>query len=199
MSVATIDAPVEEPLRELVDNWTRNEAGRAEDLQRLLEPLEQAVGQLSDWANRIAAAEASEAEARRDAVSKEQAADTRRRRLEHDLKLARDRVTELEQLLLDRTEELLRMQAANNRLAAELREIGDDEPLLDGPLLDGPLLEESPPNASQLHDPQHYDEALTSDDGDLMAAAVEAVEAQPLADFGAVEHVAERFARLRHN
>jgi chromosome segregation ATPase len=194
MSVATIEAPVEEPLRELVDDWTRNEAGRAEDLQRLLEPLEQAVGQLSDWANRIAAAEASEAEARRDAVSKEQAADTRRRRLEHDLKLARDRVTELEQLLLDRTEELLKMQAANNRLAAELREIGDDEPLLEGP-----LLEESPPNTSQLHDPQHYDEALTSDDGDLMAGAVEAVEAQPLADFGAVEHVAERFARLRHN
>lgn len=191
MSVATIEAPVEEPLRELVDDWTRNEAGRAEDLQRLLEPLEQAVGQLSEWADRIAAAEAAEAEARRDAASKEQADGARRRRLEHDLKLARDRVTELEQLLLERTEELLRMQAANNRLAAELREIGDDEPLLEGP--DPPL------NVSNLHDPQHYDEALTSDDGDLMAAAVEPVEAQPLADFGAVEHVAERFARLRHN
>ena len=189
MSVATIEAPVEEPLRELVDDWTRNETGRAEDLQRLLEPLEQAVGQLSEWADRITAAEAAEAEARRDAASKEQADGARRRRLEHDLKLARDRVTELEQLLLERTEELLRMQAANNRLAAELREIGDDEP----------LLEESPLNTSQLHDPQHHDEALTSDDGDLMAAAVEAVEAQPLADFGAVEHVAERFARLRHN
>lgn len=194
MSVATIDAPVEEPLRALVDDWTRNEAGRAEDLQRLLEPLEQAVGQLSDWANRIAAAEASEAEARRDAVSKEQAADTRRRRLEHDLKLARDRVTELEQLLLERTEELLRMQAANNRLAAELREIGDDEPLLEGPLVEEPSLEEF-----RTDGPLSYDEALTDDDGDLMAAAVEAVEAQPLADFGAVEHVAERFARLRHN
>lgn len=194
MSVATIDAPVEEPLRALVDDWTRNEAGRAEDLQRLLEPLEQAVGQLSEWANRIAAAEASEAEARRDAVSKEQAADTRRRRLEHDLKLARDRVTELEQLLLERTEELLRMQAANNRLAAELREIGDDEPLLEGPLVEEPSLEEF-----RTDGPLSYDEALTDDDGDLMAAAVEAVEAQPLADFGAVEHVAERFARLRHN
>lgn len=194
MSVATIDAPVEEPLRALVDDWTRNEAGRAEDLQRLLEPLEQAVGQLSEWANRIAAAEASEAEARRDAVSKEQAADTRRRRLEHDLKLARDRVTELEQLLLERTEELLRMQAANNRLAAELREIGDDEPLLEGPLVEEPSSEEF-----RTDGPLSYDEALTDDDGDLMAAAVEAVEAQPLADFGAVEHVAERFARLRHN
>lgn len=194
MSVATIDAPVKEPLRALVDDWTHNEAGRAEDLQRLLEPLEQAVGQLSDWANRIAAAEASEAEARRDAVSKEQAADTRRRRLEHDLKLARDRVTELEQMLLERTEELLRMQAANNRLAAELREIGDDEPLLEGPLVEEPSSEEF-----RTDGPLSYDEALTDDDGDLMAAAVEAVEAQPLADFGAVEHVAERFARLRHN
>lgn len=186
MSVATIDAPVEEPLRELVDNWTRNEAGRAEDLQRLLEPLEQAVGQLSDWANRIAAAEASEAEARRDAASKEQAADTRRRRLEHDLKLARDRVTELEQLLLDRTEELLRMQAANNRLAAELREIGDDEPLLEESLVE-----------EHLQDgPLSYDEALTDHDGDLMSASN---NGEPLAEFAAVEHVAERFARLRHN
>lgn len=196
MSVATIDAPVVEPLRELVDDWTRNEAGRAEDLQRLLEPLEQAVGQLSEWADRIAAAEASEAEARRDAVSKEQAADTRRRRLEHDLKLARDRVTELEQLLLERTEELLRMQAANNRLAAELREIGDDEPLLAESSIDGSVAGCSLPDESPAEAPEHYDETLTSDDGDLMAASNDTV---PLAEFAAVEHVAERFARLRHN
>jgi chromosome segregation ATPase len=196
MSVATIDAPVEEPLRELVDDWTRNEAGRAEDLQRLLEPLEQAVGQLSDWANRIAAAEASEAEARRDAVSKEQAADTRRRRLEHDLKLARDRVTELEQLLLERTEELLRMQAANNRLAAELREIGDDEPLLEGPLVEEPSSEEYRTDGPPQDGPLSYDEALTEHDGDLMSASD---NGEPLTDFAAVEHVAERFARLRHN
>jgi hypothetical protein len=200
MSVATIEAPVEESLRELVDDWTRTEAGRAEDLQRLLEPLERAVGQLSEWADRIAAAEGAEADARRDAVSKEQAADARRRRLEHDLKLARVRVTELEQLLQERTEELLRMQAANNRLAAELREIGDDEPLLDGPLLDGPVSDESftdGPQPYELTDgPQPYDEALTNDDNDLMAAPS---EGGSLPDFAAVEHVAERFARLRHN
>ncbi|QDV72291.1 hypothetical protein [Botrimarina mediterranea] len=191
MSVATIEAPVDEPLRELVDDWARAEAGRAEDLQRLLEPLEQAVGQLSEWADRIAAAEAAEAEARRDATAKEQAADARRRRLEHDLKLARDRVTELEQLLLDRTEELLRMQAANNRLAAELREIGDDEPLLAEP-----MAEECRTDAPAPDGPLSYDEALTNDDGDLMAGAD---GGEPLPDFAAVEHVAERFARLRHN
>jgi chromosome segregation ATPase len=185
MSQATLEAPAVEPLRDLVEDWNRSEASRAEDLQRLLEPLEQAVSQLSEWADRVAVAEQREEEARREAASKEQAADARRRRLEHDLKLARQRVTELEQLLQDRTEELLRMQAANNRLAAELREIGDDEPLA----------------SDALGDPiEDADGDLIKDvDGDLMAIAPEDEE---LADFGAaepIEGVAERFARLRQN
>lgn len=177
MPQATIEAPAVEPLRDLVDDWTQSEAGRAEDLQRLLEPLEQAVGQLNEWADRVAAAEQAEEDARREAASKEQAADARRRRLEHDLKLARERVTELEQLLQDRTEELLRMQAANNRLAAELREIGDDEPLANEALA----------------------EQAGKSDGDLMASDL---DTEPLSDFDAAEHVegvAERFARLRQN
>ena len=186
MSQATLEAPAVDPLRDLVEDWNRSEAGRAEDLQRLLEPLEQAVGQLSEWADRVAVAEQAEEDARREAASKEQAAEARRRRLEHDLKLARQRVTELEQLLQDRTEELLRMQAANNRLAAELREIGDDEPLASDALAES--IDEA-------------DGDLISDvDGDLMAIAGD--EQQLADDFAgteAIEGVAERFARLRQN
>ncbi len=178
MSQATIDAPAIEPLRDLVEDWNRSESSRAEDLQRLLEPLEQAVGQLSEWADRVAEAEQAEEDARREAAHKEQAAEARRRRLEHDLRLARERVTELEHLLQERTEELLRMQAANNRLAAELREIGDDEPLASDAVAD------------------ERDDV----DGDLMAINLEDDQlADDFAGAEPVEGVAERFARLRQN
>lgn len=178
MSEATLESPVEEPLRELVDDWSRSESGRAEELQRLLEPIEQALGQLGEWAERASAAEQSEAEARRDSAEKEQAAEQRRKKLEHDLKLARARVTELERSLQERTEELLRVQAANNELAAQLQEIGDDEPLA-----------EASPDATAEGggDPV---------DGDLMILP----DGESLDDLGDQgDGVAERFARLRQN
>lgn len=176
MSEATLESPVEEPLRELVDDWSRSESGRAEELQRLLEPIEQALGQLGEWAERASVAEQSEAEARRDSAEKEQAAEQRRKKLEHDLKLARARVTELERSLQERTAELLRVQAANNELAAQLQEIGDDEP----------LVEASAPS----------EEGEEPIDGDLMILP----DGESLDDLGDQgDGVAERFARLRHN
>ncbi len=178
MSEATLEAPVGEPLHELVDDWTRAESDRSEELKRLLEPIEEAVGQLGEWADRIAAAEQAAAEARREASTKEQTSEERRRKLEHDLKLARARVAELERSLQDRTAELLRVQAANNELAAQLQEIGDDEPLAGG---------------------SYAGESPRNEDGDLMATPNGDDHFAELAEGEPGEGVAERFARLRHN
>ncbi|TWU00696.1 Chromosome partition protein Smc [Botrimarina colliarenosi] len=176
MSEATIDAPIDESLHALVEDWTQAEAGRAEELHRLLEPIEQAMAQLTEWADRIAAAEASEATARNEAASRDQAAEDRRRKLEHDLKLSRTRVAELEKSLQERTAELLRLQAANNELAAQLQEIDD---------------EESPSGTGgPTTDPPH--------DGDLMSIpADDATFADIAVEVDGNEGVAERFARLR--
>lgn len=179
MSAATIDAPASEPLRGLLDDFIDNEQSRSDELARLLEPVEQALSQLADWADRLDAAERAAGEANQQAAAQERAADDRRRKLEHDLRLARARVLELERSLQERTEELLRAQAANNDLAAQLREIGDDEPL-----------ETAIPDP-EADDRRPYDEADAAD-GDLMLLG---------ADDGGEpgEGVAERFARLRRS
>jgi chromosome segregation ATPase len=169
MSTATLDAPAVEPLRGLMAGLADAEAGRAAELLTLLEPIERALGELNEWADRLDAAEQAAANAQQQFASQERAADQRRRKLEHDLRLARDRVIELERSLQERTEELLRVQQANNELAAQLREIGDDETLEAG-----------------------AEGETASEDGDLMI-----ITDSPAPEGG--EGVAERFARLRRS
>lgn len=130
MTDALTEAPANDPLRRLVAEWSQADEGRAAEVDGLLEPIEQTLGQLVEWADRLAVSQQAEAEQREEDEAREQAGDDRRRRLEHDLKLARTRVADLERMLHDRTEELLRAQEANSRLAAEMQSIGDDDPAL---------------------------------------------------------------------
>lgn len=169
MADTTTSLLATDPLRALVEEWSRVELTRAEDLERMIAPLETAVGQLAEWADRVAVVEQAEAERLQETETREQAAEDRRRRLEHDLKLARARVRELEQALQERTEELLRAQAANNSLAAELQSIESDDTLTTDPL-DDEVFENFDPVETAVEPP----ETTETDDG-----------------------VAERFARLR--
>ncbi|MEO0530491.1 MAG: hypothetical protein AAF266_07920 [Planctomycetota bacterium] len=182
MSDTTTPLPAADPLRALVEEWSRSEVTRAEDLDRLIAPLEEAVERLAEWADRIALVEQAEAERQQEAEAREQAAEDRRRRLEHDLKLARARVRELEQGLQERTEELLRAQAANNALAAELQSIESDDSLETDPL-DDEVFE----NLDPIDDSEHAEGEQAADNGEHAEAAE--------SDGG----VAERFARLRRS
>ncbi|QDT67185.1 hypothetical protein MalM25_00820 [Planctomycetes bacterium MalM25] len=171
MSDAPTEAPASDPLRSLVDDWSQAEESRVAEVDGLLEPIEQALGQLVEWADRLATNQQAEAEQREEADARTQAGDDRRRRLEHDLKLARARVADLERMLHDRTEELLRAQEANNQLAAELQAIGDDDPALAAISIDEEAAGEGPPT----EDPTDEAANAASDGG-----------------------VAQRFAALRH-
>lgn len=171
MTDAPTEAPASDPLRSLVDDWSRAEEGRAAEVDGLLEPIEQTLGQLVEWADRLATSQQAETEQREEADARAQAGDDRRRRLEHDLKLARTRVADLERMLHERTEELLRAQESNNQLAAELQAIGDDDPALAAISVDDTPTDEAT-TASESPD----ESANASSDGG----------------------VAQRFAALRH-
>lgn len=179
MPDTTTPLPATDPLRALVEEWSHAEVTRAEDLNRMIAPLEEAVGQLIGYADQIAVTEQTEAEHREEAATREQAAEDRRRRLEHDLKLARARVRELEQALQERTEELLRAQAANNSLAAELQSIESEGTYASEPLEDEAF--------------EHFDSTVEP--------GIEPIEsAHPTEATGEAESgVAERFARLRRS
>lgn len=180
MADSPIEAPGSNPLGQLVVQWSEAESARAEDLERLLNPIEQSLEKLTQWADQLAQdQQANEAE-REEMAQREAAGEERRRLLERDLKLARNRVAELEQTVQGRTEELLKAQAANNALAAELQAVGDDLP-------------DDPEEDSLEAQPVEIDGAMA-----LAAAEGEAVEvAQDQDNSDSSSGVAERFARLR--
>lgn len=104
-----------EPIRQAIDDWAAGEEARSASLAELIAELAGSLGDLSQWAVGLEGAEAAaaEANAQRDELL---------RRMEHDLRLSRGRVTDLETQLQQRTQELLDAQAANNALAAQLQE-----------------------------------------------------------------------------
>lgn len=109
------------PLRALIDEAVDTDSQLGESQQQLIDNVESTFRELEAWVARLEENAAAEAERWNEAEANRQAADEHRRRLEHDLKLARTRVGDLEKTLQERTEELLRAQAANNALAAELQ------------------------------------------------------------------------------
>ncbi|MEN0110235.1 MAG: hypothetical protein AAF805_05890 [Planctomycetota bacterium] len=119
-----VSAP--DPVRQAIDDWAAGEDARSASLAELIAELAGSLGELSEWA---AARESAEAE---DAAAHAER-DELLRRLEHDLRLSRGRVADLESQLQQRTRELLEAQAANNELAAQLQEAPLQEAALDPP------------------------------------------------------------------
>ncbi len=182
MADSPIDAPGTDPIGPLVAQWSEAESSRSEQLEQLLGPIEQSLEQLSQWADRLAADQQSQEAERQETAQRESAAEERRKLLERDLRLARNRVAELEQTLQDRTEELLRAQAANNALAAELQAVGDDLP---------DDLDDEPPEPQPLE----IDDALAAEAAEANEPELAMACAEGESDLSG--GVAERFARLR--
>ncbi|CAL1151141.1 unnamed protein product [Cladocopium goreaui] len=114
MSDTSTDSATHEPLRAVIADAAAADAHWSESQHELINGVEETLRQLEEQIGRIAEGESAEEQRRHEA-------DAHRRRLEHDLKLARTRVHDLEEALQQRTEELLKAQAANNALAAELQ------------------------------------------------------------------------------
>lgn len=105
-----------EPVQALIDRWWELGVSESEAQQQAISELEQTLQDLSEWGQQLA----GQLENR----------ETKQQRLEHDVASLRSRVTDLEKTLQDRTEELLRAQAANNALAAELQQ-AEFDPIAD--------------------------------------------------------------------
>ncbi|MEQ8847005.1 hypothetical protein [Botrimarina sp.] len=133
MTGADADAPEVQPLCELVTRWGELEETYGQQFKSLLDPLEEAVRRIDEYADLLSEADEAEKAAQREAEERLEAAAERRKRLEHDLRLSRERVRTLEQTLRQRTEELLQAQTVNNELAARLNAVADE---FDGALQD---------------------------------------------------------------
>lgn len=144
-----------EALSALFEDWSKAEEASENQAWDLLQPIEEAFARLDDLAAQLAEADQAEAAAREDAERRIQAAEEHRQKLEHDLKLARDRVTDLEESLQQRTEDLLEAQNDNNELAAQLQAIDSQPPA--PPASDQPLNggegEPTPDEAEKSADP----------------------------------------------
>lgn len=121
------------PLQTLIDDLWQVESQQVEQQTASMEALEEAMTVLDDWSQRL---ENQQSEQDAEQESQEQAKETEwleaeelRKRLEHDLITARERMTDLQSSLQERTEELLKAQAANNELVAELQAANDALPL----------------------------------------------------------------------
>ena len=145
MSETSIDSATHEPLRAVIADAAAADAQWNESQQQLIDGVEATLRQLEEQIERLAEGESAEEARRREA-------DEHRRRLEHDLKLARTRVHDLEEALQQRTEELLKAQAANNALAAELQAAEID-----------PSDEVAESSASPAEEPHGEDEASVTE------------------------------------
>lgn len=122
-----------QPLQTLIEDLWQSERQRAEEQTTSINAIEEAMTVLDDWSQRLEALQANQ-NAGQEATDQEKeaervGAEELRKRLEHDLVTARERVDDLQSSLQERTEELLKAQAANNELSAELQAVNDALPL----------------------------------------------------------------------
>ncbi len=127
-----------QPLQTLIDDLWQGERQQVEEQAASMGALEEAMGVLEDWGQRLEDQQA-EQDAEQATYEKSQEAERLEaeeilKRLEHDLVTARERVADLQSSLQERTEELLKAQAANNELAAELQAKNDALPLRTPPV-----------------------------------------------------------------
>ncbi len=172
MTTASVSA-AHEPVQALIDRWWELGVAEAESQEQAISELEQTLQTLSGWGQQLA----EQLEDRK----------TKQQRLEHDVASLRSRVTDLEKALQDRTEELLRAQAANNALAAELQQAEVEPFSAQASELDTAQIEQSP-ESPPLELPT-----------EAMIASAPSTEAAPntLAIDEAVS-VSERFGKLRN-
>ncbi|MGL4513202.1 MAG: hypothetical protein ACRCT8_08935 [Lacipirellulaceae bacterium] len=130
--VATVNDAARETVQALLDAWWDDESQLAAERDASLEALDESLKALDGWGDRFAREQVTREATTRLRDAERAAADEHRRRLEHDLAVARSRVFDLERGLQERTEELLRVQAANNALSAELQSMIDAWPLSEG-------------------------------------------------------------------
>jgi hypothetical protein len=130
--IATINDAARETVQSLLDRWWDDESQLAAECEASLVALDETLRELDGWGDRFAREQVTREAAGRLRDADRAAADEHRRRLEHDLAIARARVHDLERALQERTEELLRAQASNNALSAELQSMIDAWPLTEG-------------------------------------------------------------------
>ncbi|MEO1495802.1 MAG: hypothetical protein AAFV43_01500 [Planctomycetota bacterium] len=166
-------ARANEPIRELIAGWRTGEERMAGEYDATLSAIDEVVRELESVGARMeqrAAEREAEFDQQAERWRQQQETDQQhRKRLEHDLALARSRVREVERHLQQRTEELLEAQTANNTLAAQLQEITDPLPVI-----------------------------VPSDAGDPQPSAPAAADAGEEAQNEAESSVSERFAKLRN-
>ena len=174
---AVANETAHQPLQSLIDDLWQGERQQAEEQTASMEALEEAMGVLDEWSQRLEAEQAkrdAEQEAAEQAREAERLElESYRKRIEQDLVAARERIADLQSSLQERTEELLKAQAANNDLAAELQTVKDALPL-------GAIT--ASPTESAAESPNERTDEESADDSQESSEA---------------KSVSERFGRLR--
>ncbi len=166
------NATAHQPLQTLIDDLWQGERQQAEEQVASIEALEETMAVLEEWSQRLETQQTEQEESEKEEEARWIEAEEVRKRLEHDLVAARGRIADLQSSLQERTEELLKVQAANNDLADELQALSDAQPLCVPPAVE-PVVERLPEEVAEEESSPDLPEAPE------------------------VESVSERFGRLR--